>query len=263
MTVTDDELSEDRDDAGASAPSRLSRRRRKAPRRGVRRSLSERITASMLISLALALLTFVVIAAVLRDRREMTTALVPAERIAPGVEVTEAMVDVVEYPASVSFADDLLDAEDLTAGLVAGRTLPPGEPLTRSAVGSADAVRLGRVMSIPIQSWGDVGGELQVGDEIDVIDTREEPRYVVQTAAVIERASGDGGGGLTGGTDRLWISIEVTGDEALAVAAVVQADEFIVVRSTGATPVETVTTPTVASTAPPVSLVPSSVPEGP
>ena len=233
------------------SPSRKAGRRRQTA--GGRR-VTERVTASMVVGVVLALLAFVLVAAVLRDRREMTTGLVPRERIPAGAVIAPEMVDKVAFPTSVPFAATLLSAEALDDGLVAGRTLEPGEPVTRSAVGDGAARVVGRVMSIPIASWGDVGGELVVGDQIDVIDTREAPAYVVQGAAVVDRASGDGSsGGLSAGT-RLWVSIEVTGEEALTVAGVIEAGDFVIVRSTGANP--TPTTIPESSVQPTSSVVP-------
>ncbi len=239
MIVIDEGSTED-SGAPAAAPVLPARPPNRKPGRRRRpaggRRVTERVTTSMVVGVVLALLAFVLVAAVLRDRRAMTTGLVPRERIPAGAVITPAMVDTVEFPASVPFAASLLSADSLDAGLVAGRTLEPGEPVTRSAAGDGVARVVGRVMSIPIASWGDVGGELVVGDQIDVIDTRDAPVYVVQGAAVVDRAAGDGsGGGLSAGT-RLWVSIEVTGDEALTVAGVIDAGDFVIVRSTGAEP---------------------------
>lgn len=216
--------------------------RRRRPGRAGRR-LSERFTVRDLVGVVLALLALVLTSAVLRDRREMTTGLVPVERIPAGAVITGDMVEVVEFPASVPFGSGLVAGSAVTDGLVAGRVLEPGEPLTRSAVGDGESRRSGRVMSIPIGGWGEVGGELVVGDQIDVIDTRAAPVYVVSGAVVVDRATGDGSGGALSASTRLWVAIEVTGGEALELAGVIDAGRFVIVRSTGAEPL-TPDTPT-------------------
>lgn len=206
-------------------------------RAGGRRRLSERFTARDLVGVVLALLALVLTSAVLRDRREMTTGLVPVERIPAGVVITADMVEVVEFPASVPFGAGLVAGSALDDGLVAGRVLEAGEPLTRSAIGDGGVRSLGRVMSIPIGSWGEVGGELVVGDQIDVIDTRTSPVYVVSGATIVDRAAGDGSGGALSAATRLWVAIEVTGSQALELAGVIDAGRFVIVRSTGAEPI--------------------------
>ena len=54
---------------------------------------------------------------------------------------------------------------------MASRTLQPGEPVPRSAVGARNESSGARVMAIPVESWQAAGGELDVGDQVDVIDT--------------------------------------------------------------------------------------------
>lgn len=202
-----------------------------------RRSVAERFTPAMLVGLVAALVAFVVVAAVLKDRRATTTALVPTRAIAAGEALTPAVVRVVEIPVADGVTSALVTEADLKSGtLVAGRTLVVGEPVARSAVGAQSARPAARVMSLPLAGWGAAGGELSVGDQIDVIDTRADTTaYVVQGATVVARSGSTGGAGTGLGvtTSQVWVSIEVSQDQALLVAAVVEADKFVVVRSTG------------------------------
>jgi hypothetical protein len=81
-----------------------------------------------------------------------------------------------------------------------------------------------------------------------VIDTRADPPvYVVQGATVVDRASGDGAGGVLSTATKLWVSIQVTADQGLAMAAVIDADKFVVIRSTGAAPAVAAGPPTTLS----------------
>ena len=203
-----------------------------------RRRLIERITPGLLVGLLAALLAFVLVAGVLRDRRSMIDAVVPMRVIAAGEQVSADDVELVEVPESASFATGLVThAEVLTGGLVAGRVLVPGEPVTRSAVGESSGRVPSRVMALPLRSWGDTGGELSVGDTVDVVDTRAEPAlFVVQAALVVDRSSdpsADGGLGGRVGSEEVWVAVEVTAEEALRLSEVVAADEFVLVRSTG------------------------------
>jgi hypothetical protein len=206
--------------------------------RGVRRRLLERITPGLLVGLLAALLAFVLVAGVLRDRRATVEAAVPTRVIAAGETVSVDAIEFVELPESASFVSTLVTRAEIVAGEVtAGRALVVGEPVTRSAVGVSTGRAPSRVMALPLGGWGAAGGELSVGDTIDVVDTRSEPAtFVVQAALVVDRSSSvadEGGLGGRVGSEDVWVAVEVTADEALRLAEVVAADEFVVVRSTG------------------------------
>jgi hypothetical protein len=207
-------------------------------RRGARRRLVERITPGLLVGLLAGLLAFVLVAGVLRDRRATVEAAVPTRVIAAGERVSLDAVEFVEVPESASFTPSLVSREEIVAGeLTAGRVLVVGEPVTRSAVRASAGRVPSRVMALPLDGWGAAGGELAVGDTIDVVDTRAEPAsFVVQAAVVVDRsadAAGDGGLGGRVASGEVWVAVEVSAEEALLLAEVVAADEFVVVRSTG------------------------------
>ena len=195
------------------------------------------MTPPTMFGLMAALAVFVLVVVLLQDRREMVAVAMTSERVPAGAAITESMVERVEIPASVSFSDGLVPFDE-AIGSVASRTLQPGEAVPRSAVGARSESSGARVMAIPVESWQAAGGELDVGDRVDVIDTGDGgPRYVVSGAAVVGRAASDSGGGLVGSQSSgdLWISVEVTATQALDLAAVIDGNDFVLVRSTGAT----------------------------
>ncbi len=203
-------------------------------RRGQRRPFAERLTPGLVAGVIAALLAFVVIAGLLRERRAMTSVVVPARALTAGELVTVGDVDVVEVPSDVQFAGEFVSEVDVVAGGVyAGRLLRAGEPILRSATSETPEVSGRRTMALPLPDWGATGGPLEIGDQIDVIDTGgETPRYIVQDAAVITRSTDDTSAGL-GAQRGVWVSIEVTETQALDVAGVVETDSFVVVRSGG------------------------------
>ena len=103
-----------------------------------------------------------------------------------------------------------------------------------------------------------------------MIDTGDNgPRYVLSGAAVVGRSADDAGGSLGGSSNRggLWIAVEVSAAAALELASVIDADDFVMVRSTGATPGAVGDVSTVddsdpasspAATAPPASAPPTT-----
>lgn len=218
-----------------SPPRREPRRHRR------RRPISERLTLNVVVGLVAALLAFVLAASLLADRREMITVAVALERIPAGTAITSDMLQSTELPADTEFADALVrfDGPELESS-VAARTIQAGEPLTESAIGAPGSVTGQRVMSIQLESWQAANGELQVGDQVDVIEaTREGSKYVLTSAPVVGRSGGSDSGGLVGGTrsGELVILVEVDSAEALELAAAIEAGTIMVVRSTGAEPV--------------------------
>ncbi len=210
------------------------------PKRGAsdvpRRKLREHVTSVSVVAVVAAVLTFVLVAAALNDRRAMVTVAVAARDIPAGQRVTGELVRSVEMPASVSFADELVAFDVVADGdLVATRTVLSGEPLTDASVGSAAEGVGQRVMSIPLAAAQAADGKIEVGDRVDVIHTTDGgPRYVLTGAEVVGRSSG-GGGIVSGGSqDDLVLTVVVNDQEALAVAAALEDGEVTVVRSTGA-----------------------------
>jgi Flp pilus assembly protein CpaB len=127
------------------------------------------MTPTTLFGLMAALAVFVLVIVLLQDRREMVTVAMTSERVPAGATITEGMVERAEVPASVRFSGDLVPFEE-AVGSTASRTLQPGEPVPRSAVGARNESSGARVMAIPVTSWQAAGGELDVGDRVDVID---------------------------------------------------------------------------------------------
>jgi hypothetical protein len=203
-----------------------------------RRPLLERVTPGLLVGLLAGLLAFVLVAGVLRDRRSMVEAAVPTRVIAAGETVSMDAVEFVEVPESAAFASSLVGRYEISTGAVtAGRALVVGEPVTQSAVSASSGREPSRVMALPLDGWGAAGGELSVGDTIDVVDTRVAPAvFVVQGTVVVDRSAdpaSDGGLGGRVGLGEVWVAVEVTAEEALRLSEVVAANEFVVIRSTG------------------------------
>jgi Flp pilus assembly protein CpaB len=210
------------------------------PRR-LGRPLAERLTLNVVVGLLAALLAFVLTAALLRDRREMTRVAVASEAIPAGATITPDLVSTEELPSQTAFSGSLVEFDRIADGaLVAARTLQPGEPLTVSAVADAAGTTGQRVVSIPLESWQAANGEIEIGDQVDVIETTADgPRYVLTGSPVVGRSSDVGSGGLVGGVRQgdLVISVEVDATEALALAGAIDSGKITIVRSTGAPPI--------------------------
>src|SRR5262245_19985961 len=168
----------------------------------------------------------------------MTAVAVARERIAAGTPITPELVSGEDVPSGTRFAGELVPFERIASGqLVATRTVQPGEPLAASAVGDSGAAMPQRVMSIPLEAAQAANGAIEIGDQVDVIVTTRDQgsRYVLSGAAVVDRSSDGAGGGLVGTarSSELVISVEVDADQALELAAAIDAGTITVVRSTG------------------------------
>jgi Flp pilus assembly protein CpaB len=205
-----------------------------------RRSLSERVTLNLVVGVVAGLLAFVLVASLLADRRERTTVAVAGAQIAAGTVITPDLLASEAVPSDTGFIDDLVPMERIASGeLVATRTIQPGEPLIASAVGDPGSVTPARVMSIPLEAWQAANGQIEVGDQVDVIvSTRDQgSRYVLTAAPVVDRSTDESSGGLIGGSREtdLVITVEVDTEQALELAAAIEDGALTVVRSTGAT----------------------------
>ena len=206
-----------------------------------RRSLSERLTLNLVVGVVAGLLAFVLIASLLADRRERTTVAVAGTQIAAGTVITPDLLASEAVPSDTGFIDDLVPMVRFESGdLVATRTIQPGEPLLASAVGDPGSITPARVMSIPLEAWQAANGQIEVGDQVDVIvSTRDAgSRYVLTAAPVVDRSSADSSGGLVRGSQQtdLVITVEVDADHALELATAIEDGTLTVVRSTGVTP---------------------------
>lgn len=204
-----------------------------------RRSISERLTLNLVVGVVAGLLAFVLVAALLADRREHTTVAVARARIAAGTAITPDLVASEEVASDTGFVDQLVAFDRISSGeLVATRTIQAGEPIIASSIGDAGSVTPTRVMSIPLKASQAANGQIEVGDQVDVIvSTRNDgSRYVLTAAPVVNRSLTSSGGGLVGGAQSsdLVLSVEVDADQALQLAAAIEAGNLTVVRSTGA-----------------------------
>lgn len=183
------------------------------------------------------LLTFVLVAGALRDRAQTVAVAVAAHDIASGATVTAADVRVVELASSSPLRASVLSPSALDAGAqVATRRIAAGEPMLPSSLAGAAAPGGLRAMSIPVAAEHAVGGELGVGDRVDVISADEgRVEYVVRGAEVIgvaPRRSASGLASSSGG--QFYVTVAIEPGDALRLAGAINGGKIELVRSTGA-----------------------------
>lgn len=209
-----------------------------SPRR--RRSPIGRVSRAAALTWLAGTLAFVLSASVLRDRAERVEVLVAARDIPAGTELGPGLVRPVELDADSHLASTLLLRGGLEPGMVVRGAVPQGSPIRASdLIRAADGDRL-RSMSIEVDRAQAVGGEIEVGDLIDVIDVVDgTPTYVVAGVQVTNVASQPSSRGLSGSVASrgFFVVVRVDARQALALAGAMKDGGVQVIRSTGAEPV--------------------------
>ena len=208
-----------------------------APAGRRRRPLRTRLASGHLLMVLAGVLTFVLVANALRSRDATVEVVVATTDVASGAVVDPAATRAVALPASSALRDSLVGPGLLRAERwVAARRIVAGEPLARSALTRAAAPGGLRAMSIPVAPDHAAGGEVDVGDRVDVISADgPQPGYVVRNAEVIGVAPRRGSGGLSSSSSgQFYVTIAVEADPALRLAAAIRAGKLEILRSTGA-----------------------------
>jgi Flp pilus assembly protein CpaB len=208
------------------------------PERGIR----SRLAFGHVVMIVAGLMTFVLVASVLRTRDATVKVAVAARDVPVGSTVTPDAIRYVELPARSSLAAHLVRTGSAIAGSVALRYVAAGEPLTPGDLRPAGATSQLRTMSIPIGPEHAAGGTLAVGDRVDVVavdGTRAD--YVLQSAEIVgvAKQSQSSGLGIGGGTNQYFVSVALDDAAALRVAVALRAGKIEIVRSTGAAPAAT------------------------
>ena len=210
-----------------------------------RRSRVGRVSRAAALTWLAGTLAFVLSASVLRDRAERVEVLVAARDIPAGTELTTGMVRSIDLDADSPLTTSLVLSGGLRPGMVVRGVIVEGSPiLTADLVEAAEGGRL-RSMSIQVDRAQAVGGDLAVGDRVDVIHVVGGTAiYVVAGVQVIDVASSQNSRGLTGSgaAGGFFVVVRVDARQALALAGAMDAGGVQVIRSTGAEPVADGTT---------------------
>jgi len=181
------------------------------------------------------LVTAVLLLAWTRGQEDLRPVLLAAADIRAGAVVGAGDLTVTEVPSDPAL-DSLLvpgSGADAAVGQVATRSIAAGEPILPSDLRPAVEAGGRRAMSVPLSPANAVGGDLAVGDEVDVlVASGTGPRFVAEglpVLAVPEAASG----GLTAGSSGWWVVLGVEDRDALEIADGIERGTLYLLRSTG------------------------------
>ena len=193
-------------------------------------------SARHVLVVELALAAAVANIAVLRGTDRANEVLVVVNEVAAGSPIGLDDLRVEAVAVGSETLGSLVDATALIGldGLVATRTLSPGEPLLAGDTVSPLSGDVQRSMSIPVSYETAVGGALVPGDRVDVVGVFDDgARFLAQGLAVLAVPEDDGLGGTNFAP-----TVAVDPDTALAITQALEEGKVHLLRSTGAQPVE-------------------------
>lgn len=201
------------------------------------RKLGSRVPTGMWVTVIFALITFVGIVYTLNNTKAVPVA-VSTRALVAGEPVKASDFRFVNVEVDGTLDNGLLRAADIPgiAGHQAVRSIPAGALIAMTDLVDPGAAAAPRALSVPVDASHAVGGALQRGDTVDIIDSSGvEAVYVVAGAKVLDVGSSDGSKlGSSNISSHYSITVTVDSLSALRVATAIAAGKIEVVRSTGA-----------------------------
>lgn len=202
-----------------------------APRRGI----FSRLSTGHVIMILAGAVAVVANLAVLSARDDVFSIATAATEIRQGKLITASDFETVDVNVDDETLRDLVLEADVAAleGKIAARTIPAGALVHPDDFRSASAPLELRAMSIPVNRQDAVGGDLAVGDLVDVIAVSDGVSEYITTAAEVLAVPEAATAGIAGGTT-FYVTVAVDADTALRLALALDSAAVSIVRSTGA-----------------------------
>jgi Flp pilus assembly protein CpaB len=189
------------------------------------------------------LLAFLLAYAALRDRSSVFDVVIAAEDIPAGVAVEPGLFSAVSLRLSNgALPDSLLTKDEAVAAAARGvrfsSAVPSGSVLRSSDIALPGQLR-DRAMAFPVDRAHAVDGALGPGDVIDIVQVSDGVAGVVLSAVPLIAVSEEAFGGARG----LTLTVEVNAARSLRLAQAIAAGGLVIVRATGAKPIEAASGP--------------------
>jgi len=189
-----------------------------------------------LVTLLAGLLAMLLVLVVLRGGDVTYRVAVAAREVRAGAPLARSALRFTDLRAPGAIREQLI-APDGVAGLqgwVATRTIRPGDLVTRGDFRPPAAAAQQRAMSVPVDPAHAVGGALEAGDRVDVVRVLDNGQavFVVAGAQVLGVNRPDPS--AIGPAGAYSLTLAVSSQDALRLAAAIRGEKFEVVRSTGA-----------------------------
>jgi Flp pilus assembly protein CpaB len=196
---------------------------------------------------AAGLVTAVLLLSWTRGQEDLTSVVLAASEIRAGTIIEAGDLRVAEIPSDPTVVEAVYGADSLDGlvGQVAARSISESEPILRTDARPVAADDGLRAMSVPLPLANAVGGDLAVGDEVDILVVRDTgTRFVAGAVPVLALPDAETSG-LVGATSEWWVVLAVEDAEALEIADGVENGTVYLLRSTGTPAISTqeLTTP--------------------
>lgn len=197
-----------------------------------------RASAAQILMIVAGILAFIANLAILRARDDFVLVAVAATDINAGVAIQEsAHIDYVELNGSDDVLAPLVTADEVSGitGSILSSPMRAGEMFVqRELVESINPIDQ-RAIALAVGRDHAVGGDISVGDRVDVIWVDDDvARYVVTGVEVIDVTGNERTGGAFSASQAFSITVAVDDVQALQLAEALNSGQIELVRSTGA-----------------------------
>lgn len=194
-----------------------------------------RLTLAHALMVLAGLMTFILVSAVLNDRRETSQVLIATVSAPAGSEASALELQPLEVPVNHPLSSQFAVAGSVQGTERIARDVEAGQPLLSNDLLEPE-LRIGvRTFAVPVEDLVLRGLGLRVSDRVDIIGQGADGNvyYVVTDVVVASRSQLGGDSGFANVSDS-FVTIEVSDSEALAISAALREADVDVVRSTGA-----------------------------
>ncbi len=201
-----------------------------------------KLTLAHALMVLAGLMTFILVSAVLSDRRETEQVLVATIGAPAGSEVSALGLETVEVPVNHPLAGQFSTQGSVSGSERIARDVEAGQPiLTNDLLAAQDRVGV-RTYAVQTDEVIIRGLRLRVDDRVDLIGVAEDGGvYFVVTDVVVSSLSTiSDGTGFAASTTSSYLTVEVSAEEALGLSAALRRGDLDVLRSTGAQAVNVV-----------------------
>lgn len=208
----------------------------------LRRAPWRRVSAGHLVMVLAGLVGAALTLVALRSGNETSSVAVASRDFLAGQELASDALEFVEVRVDDEMLDRLVVPDDESAldGHVFVQPVAEGDLVARSDLAKAAAPAGRRAVSVPVEQSRAVAGALGPGDRVDVVYVVDgEPTYAATDAEVLDVHHPDRGA-IGGGIDAFSVTIAVDDEAALEVARGIEDGTIVVVRATGADPIDEV-----------------------
>lgn len=197
--------------------------------------LRGRFGTAHLIAVAAGITAALLLLSWTRSQDQVLPVVVAANEIRVGSTVAAADLALIEIPAAASSAIPMVPGSEFDAlvGQVSTRSILVDQPILRSDLRPAATTNGLRAMSISLTPANAVGGDLAVGDLVDVLVVSEDTsRFVAEQVPVLDLPA-QVTTGLVTAASTWWVTLGVEGVEALEIADGVERGTIYLLRSNG------------------------------